>query len=115
MEKIQLGKLGEDAAAHFLQSKGYRILDRNYRNRLGEIDIICAKDEYLVFVEVKTRRSEAYGRPIEAVDYRKASRIQNISMCYVSHKKLYGYQPRFDIIEVVKKDCMEIEHVENAF
>ena len=91
MNKKSLGNAGEDRAAEFLISKGYRILSRNYRTRYGEIDIIAEITGTLIFVEVKLRTSSAYGRGIEAVTRQKAAKIQQIAIDYIS--KNYETEP----------------------
>lgn len=107
-----LGRAGEDAAAGMLESRGYIILDRNYMSPEGEIDIVAEKDGSIVFAEVKTRRGTMYGRPCEAVDGRKRSRIRKSAICYLREKRCgregYG-RIRFDVIEIA------INHVKDAF
>lgn len=112
MDKRELGFIGENAAAEMLRIKGYRILRRNYRCRMGEIDIIAAKGARLSFIEVKTRRSYDYGRPCEAVDSRKQDHIRRAASCYLKELRDKGYVPMkvsFDVIEIVA------EHIEYAF
>ena len=70
-----LGKFGESEAEHYLKKKRYKILEKNYRGRLGEIDIIAEKKKEIIFVEVKTRKSDKFGKPYEAVDFRKQRKI----------------------------------------
>lgn len=115
MNKKSLGNAGEDRAAEFLISKGYRILSRNYRTRYGEIDIIAEITGTLIFVEVKLRTSSAYGRGIEAVTRQKAAKIQQIAIDYIS--KNYEIEPacRFDVIEINSSLGSKITHIENAF
>lgn len=112
MNNRELGFVGENAAAELLRVKGYRILRRNYRCRLGEIDIIAAKGSQISFVEVKTRRSYRYGRPCESVDANKQMHIRRAAVCYLKEIRRKGYVPRqirFDVIEIVA------EHIECAF
>lgn len=113
MIKKVLGREGEEAAAHYLEKKGYKILERNYRWRRGEIDIICKKKSLIIFVEVKTRRSLLFGDPLEAVDRRKQRQILKVAEKYLVTKKLYGkLDCRFDVITFKNN---EIEHIEDAF
>lgn len=108
----ELGEIGENAAAEILKAKGYRILKRNYRCRLGEIDIIAARGSKISFVEVKTRRSDHYGRPCEAVDINKQAHIRRTAVCYLKEVRRKGYVPEavsFDVVEIV------VEHIECAF
>ncbi len=106
------GKIGEDIAAKYLKKKGYEIIKRNYTNEYGEIDIIAADDGYLVFVEVKLRTTEEFGRPAEAITKHKISKISQTASCYIHSKRLYDYPVRFDVIEICDG---EINHIENAF
>ncbi len=93
------GAWGEEAAVRFLQSEGYRIAERNYRLRCGEIDIIAEKDGILAFVEVKTRKSAAYGSPSEYVGAEKQRKIRMTAELYLcSHPS--KLQPRFDVLEI---------------
>lgn len=95
---------------------GYRILDRNYRCKTGEIDIIAQKDCMIVFVEVKTRRSYAYGTPAEAVNYKKRTKIIKTALWYLkaTHNEERAF--RFDILEVLlDKDAVKCNHIINAF
>ena len=102
MEKYNkvLGKFGEDAVEKFLNRNGYKILDRNYRCRFGEIDLIAFEDGCLVFVEVKTRVSERYGNPVNAVNGMKLQHLKKTALCYINYKKMADCPARFDIAEV---------------
>ena len=116
MTNKQLGYKGEKLAERYLISKGYEILCNNYHCEYGEVDIIAKDGEYIVFVEVKTRRSDLYGRPILAVDKKKQKRLIDIAWYYLKSKDCMNFQPRFDVIEIVKiTDRYEINHVSNAF
>lgn len=112
-----IGGSGEDIAAAFLQDLGYVILTRNYRKRFGEIDIIAEEGDILVFVEVKTRSSAAFGSPLEAVDTRKQRRMARAALDYLSSRKLHGRAARFDVVAVRLQPQARprIEHVRNAF
>lgn len=112
---VVVGKSGEDLAKEYLISNGYRILLTNYRNKIGEIDIIAMDKDILVFVEVKTRTSISYGYAFEAVDYRKQRKIINTSMVYIKYHNIFDTQLRYDIIEVYKTKNIKINHLENAF
>lgn len=114
-----VGQLGEKKAKFYLIKKGYKILDCNYRYRYGEIDIIAKKDGVTVFVEVKTRSDEKYGRPSEAVNYFKRRNITAVSQMYLLKHNL-DTVCRFDVIEVMLKKTFlgysaKINHIENAF
>ena len=113
------GAAGEVLAARFLRSKGYAILTSNYRCRQGEIDIIAAKDGYIVFAEVKTRRSSALYAPREAVTVQKQRRIWRTASLFLSTHPT-DLQPRFDVIEVITPDDQpmkveEINHIIGAY
>ncbi len=90
------GKKGEEIAGRFLTSRGYRILDRNFRTPRGEIDLIVLDGEYLVFVEVKSRRGNRFGAPQDAVDRRKQEHLIKASQFYMTRKKLENICCRFD-------------------
>ena len=110
--KIEGGK-GEVLAIEFLRDKGYEIVETNYKNKLGEIDIIALDGKTLVFVEVKCRSTLAFGRPYEAVDARKQQKIRRVAELYLVIKHKYYADCRFDIIEVLGDEI--IGHIENAF
>lgn len=108
-----LGTSGEGKAAKYLMLKGYEILETNFSNKVGEIDIIAKDKNYIVFVEVKTRTSKLFGLPCEAVNFRKQQKIRQVSLSYMkAHGILNRVQSRFDVIEVIGED---IRHIENAF
>ncbi|ATD54952.1 YraN family protein [Clostridium chauvoei] len=113
-----IGNYGEDLAYNYLKSHGYYILKRNFRNRFGEIDLICKKDGIIIFVEVKSRYSSLYGTPIEAITYSKQKQIINLCKYYITLNKLYNYNCRFDVIEIFlnpKNNLFLINHYEDAF
>lgn len=109
------GFIGEEYASRYLLAKGYKILDRNYRSRIGEIDIVAIKDELLIFIEVKARTTMNYGYPYEAVNRRKRAKIIKSSYLYMKEKHIGDLQFRYDIIEVYLFDKPRINHIENAF
>lgn len=117
--KTALGAWGEVQAVDFLRKKGYAILATNYRTRLGEMDIIAKDRQYLVFVEVKLRKSDAYGAAREFVDARKQEKLRSTALLWLSENET-SLQPRFDVIEVYAPDGEKttrpiIHHLENAF
>lgn len=112
-----IGKKGEDIAADFLKKKGYTILERNYRKQYAEIDIIAlSKDLVLVFIEVKTRTSDKFGTPFEAITSWKLRPVMKLAEYYrVTHPKLPG-EMRIDAIGIVinaVNNVEKIEHLEN--
>ena len=100
-----IGHWGESLAAEYLQKKRYRIIGANYRCRMGEIDLIAEKGKYLVFVEVKLRRSSAFAEAREFVDRHKQERILTAASLYLSQHET-DKQPRFDVIEIYAPDGM---------
>lgn len=112
----QKGARGEAAAADFLKSKQYKILNMNFRGTYGEIDIIAEVEAKIVFVEVKTRSSIKNGRPAEAVNNRKQQRIIGVAEEYIALSDLSNYDFRFDVIEIMDKaGKLYYNHIENAF
>lgn len=116
--KDDLGRAGEDRAVAYLIGDGYRILARNWRCPHGEIDVVAERDGTLVVVEVKTRRSDNYGHPFEAVDRRKAERLWRLSMAWLSAHPQHarGRRLRVDVIGLVGDDPAHarLEHLEDA-
>jgi len=98
--RIATGKNGEELAVQYLEKQGYAIVERNYRVRAGEIDIIARDGEFLVFVEVKTRRSNRFGSPFEAVDFRKQQQIIRVARMYLARHGGENYAVRFDVAAV---------------
>lgn len=95
------GNLGEIAALNYLVQNGYLIMDKNFRTKYGEIDIIAKDKEFIVFIEVKTRKDFKLGLPCEAVNKNKQYRIAMMALLYIARKKLQGYNFRFDVIEII--------------
>ncbi len=111
--KRQMGTSYEIKAEEYLTRKGYKILERNFRNRGGEIDIIAKDGEYFCFIEVKYRTTNEFGNPLEAVDVRKQNKIRKVAMYYLMKNKLSEWTPcRFDVIAFEGK---KLTHIENAF
>lgn len=109
-----LGKKYEAMACKFLMQKGYKILEQNYSNKIGEIDIICENNGILVFVEVKYRTSAKFGLPLEAITPHKLFKIQNTALVYLkSHKKL-NYPYRIDAIEILNDEIRHVENITNS-
>jgi putative endonuclease len=110
-----LGKAGEDRAARFLAKQGYKILERNYRVPSGEIDLIALHRGEVVFVEVKTRTSDAFGAPELAVTPRKQRQMVKAALGYIKYKKLHQVPCRFDVVAINEASEKEIELIQNAF
>lgn len=115
MYNIEKGRAGEKVAREYLIQKSYRIIECNYRNKIGEIDIIALNDGILVFIEVKTRTNINYGYGYESVDYKKQRKILNTSLMYIRSKNINNMQFRYDIIEVYMTNKLEVNHIEDAF
>ncbi len=117
MNHIELGKLGEDRAAEFLESKNYIVLDRNYRFLRAEIDIVAATNREIVFVEVKTRRNTAFGEPDESVDENKKRQLFKVAEAWLHERKMEGSAVRFDVISILRpgRSDEKITHIEGAF
>jgi putative endonuclease len=109
------GAWGEDLALHYLLRRGYRLVERNYRKRRGEIDLIVRKKE-TVFVEVKLRRSTGYGDPLEAVTARKQATIRSLAAQYLADNHPDVDILRFDVVGILATHTgTRIEHIEDAF
>jgi len=104
-----IGQSGEDAAARYLQSKGYTIVTRNFRSNFGEIDIIAEHGSYLVFIEVKYRSSLNYGSPYEAVNTHKLHKLKRMVDYYYSMHKT-KLSPKIEVISIAKEDN-SIRHI----
>lgn len=113
---MRRGKRGEELAAAYLAKAGYMIIERNYRCLFGEIDIVAQEGETLVFVEVKSRTSEAYGDPQLAVGRRKQQKLSRISVHYLAERRLSHRPARFDVVAVKLLPAgHRIELIKNAF
>jgi putative endonuclease len=116
LQRKTLGGLGEDMAVDFLEKRGYTILDRNYRCRSGEIDIIARKKKLICFIEVKTRRTRAFGAPQEAVTPRKQHTIGRVALDFLQRHRIENHPARFDVVAVdFSSGDGVIEFIENAF
>ena len=106
------GLSGEVEAEMYLKKKGYKILAVNYKNIVGEIDLIAKDGEYIVFVEVKKRSTKEFGLPREAVTPQKQQKIRKVAMGYLKEKRLFEKPCRFDVVDILGE---EITHIEDAF
>ena len=114
--KYAVGMDGQQAAEAFLREKGLHIIARNYRIRTGEVDLIARHGTYLVFIEVKTRKSHTYGHGRESVTPHKQRQIIRTALHYAARHGWVDRDMRFDVVEVViNGGTVEIEHIENAF
>lgn len=111
---MTLGSWGEDAAAKYLKRKGYRILEQNYRCKLGEMDLIASIRDEIVFIEVKTRQNQQYGLPCEAVNHSKIRHLKRIASWYLSVSHTQVSDPRIDVVEILFIDGKPyLHHIEN--
>jgi len=111
----ELGKEGETIAQQFIEKKGFKILDCNWRHLRYEVDIIALDKDFLVFVEVKTRSTLKFGFPDESVDYRKEKMLIEAAEIYLEKKDLFN-EVRFDIVSVVKNvNDEKVYHIVDAF
>ncbi len=111
-----LGSKGEDLAVRFLKKIGYKIIARNYKTHVGEIDIIARDGDTIVFIEVKTRTDDSFGYPFEAVNERKRRKLRNLALLYLK-KQRKEPQVRFDVLSVfyMSNGKKEIKHIKDAF
>ncbi len=116
MNPKAVGRKGEKLARNLLAEKGYRILERNYRSRLGEIDLVCQDQGTVVFVEVKTRTQDRFGIPAEAVRPRKQHRLRRLAQGYLISHGLESCNVRFDVLSIMlSSGPPAIEHIIGAF
>jgi putative endonuclease len=112
-----LGRLGEAAAENALREAGLQILERRFRVRIGEIDLIASLGRLLVFVEVKTRTGHTYGTPAEAVTVTKQRRIARVAEVYLARKGWHDRPCRFDVVDVLRESsgALIVRHIPDAF
>lgn len=114
--KLLLGQEGERLAERYLRKKGYKLVERNYRCAVGELDLIVLDRRIVVFVEVKTRTGHGFGSPLEAVEFRKQRKMIQAAQFFLSAKGLQQREARFDVIGIswLGREPV-LEHIENAF
>jgi putative endonuclease len=112
-----IGKIGEEIAVQYLEENGYIILEKNLKFTFGEIDIIAEKNNYICFVEVKSRKTEKYGLPEEAITQFKKKKIIKVAQLYIKKKHIRNKLFRFDVISINFNKCIsrKIRHIKNAF
>lgn len=126
MQKNTYGKKGEIIASNYLKKHGYKVIVNNYKNSIGEIDIIARqkrtlfevlahKTKPLVFVEVKARTSEKFGNPAEAVDERKQNKIRQVATMFLKEHGMLDTICRFDVIAIIGDDGEDVNHIKSAF
>lgn len=113
---LDFGKAGENRAEVFLKHNGYKILVRNYRTKLGEIDIIAKDKNTVCFIEVKTRSDEKFGLPVESITNTKQRQIIKTATVYLKENNLLEKRARFDVVSVIgAEEGQKIEVIKNAF
>ncbi len=112
-----LGERGERVACEFLQKYGYKILEKNYKCKIGEIDVIARRQGRLAFIEIKTRTSAQFGTPQEAVDLRKQEKIFKVAQWYLKEKKASNTPVAFDVVAVLwtEGQMPEVRLIADAF
>jgi putative endonuclease len=114
--RLKTGRQGEELAAHYLRKKGYVILERNFKCPFGEMDIVARHGDVLIFIEVRSRRSEGFGEPLESIRLIKQKKLSRIALCYIQKYHLQGRKARFDVLGVkIRPEGHEIEMVQDAF
>lgn len=111
MNKRTVGTIFEEKSCSILKNNHYKILDRNYSNRYGEIDIIALKDNEIVFIEVKYRKTLNYGYGLESIDEKKLKKIFNLAQKYINDKKLFNFHLRFDCMSYLGEDLEWIKNI----
>ncbi|MEZ6122051.1 MAG: YraN family protein [Planctomycetaceae bacterium] len=115
---LSLGDRGEQAAVRFLKARGFKILQQQYRNQFGEIDIVGRHAGRIVFVEVKTRTSDERGLPSEAVDRRKQQQLTRLALVWLKKYGKLNQSARFDVVSILwptDSEIPQIQHIPNAF
>lgn len=116
--KVSIGQYGEEIACEYLKIHDYKILERNYRTRFGEIDIIAKCNDILVFIEVKTKSGIDFGTPAEMVNKKKKLKLERLAKAYLQEQELSSEEKKFriDVVSVILEEGekLEIQHIENA-
>jgi putative endonuclease len=114
--RTDLGRRGEDAAAAFYERNGYRVVDRNFRCNAGELDLVAAGRGVIVFCEVKTRATDHFGLPAEAVSIRKQGRLRRLAARWLEQRRPGAADVRFDVVSVIVRDGrLQLTHIPDAF
>ena len=118
-ERLDFGKKGEKAAESFLKKRGYRTIKKNYRTKVGEIDLIAEHNNVLVFIEVKSRTNAALEHPFMAVTPRKQKKIAQTASCFLVQNKVGDREIRFDVVSILpgneNPDSLKVEVLQDAF
>ena len=115
-QNLYIGKSGEEVAVNFLKENGYKILIRNYKTRLGEIDIIASDRDTFCFIEVKTRNSDRFGSGLEAISGFKQRQISKVALLFLKDNNLLNKKARFDVVSVTySNEGPKLDLIKNAF
>ena len=117
-KNLTTGKLGEEIAEKFLKSKNYQIIDKNWGNKFGEIDLICRKNNIYVFVEVKTKVGDYFGTPENMFDQRKLFKVKKMANAYLTKHGLINTQSRIDVVAITldrNRNTKNINHYEAVY
>lgn len=115
-DRLELGKSGEDVAVDSLEQNGYKIIQRNYKNKLGEIDIIAKDKNTLCFIEVKSRTQLNFGHPKEAIGTFKQRQLNKVALSYLKQYNLLNISARFDVVSIIfNQNKTDVEIIKNAF
>lgn len=115
-QNLFLGKTGEGLAEGFLKKNGYKILARNFKTKIGEIDIIAIDKDTISFVEVKTRQTDRFGLPQEAISSFKQRQISKAALAYLKDNNLLNKKARFDVVSIIlSQDSPRMDLIKNAF
>ena len=116
LNKKELGSIGEKLAVSFLEAKGYRILERNFKSKIGEVDIVAQDKDTVCFIEVKARTTDDFGKAIEAVSTTKQRRLAKVALFYLRKNNLEDVGVRFDVVAIdFDEEDPKIEIIKNAF
>jgi putative endonuclease len=115
MIKKRIGQMAENEACRFLRQKGYKILQRNFRCRLGELDIIANDKNDFVILEVRSSASSFLSDPLESISYTKIRRLKTLASIWLFNNRLDNVSVRFDVVSVVFRNGIEIKHIIDAF
>jgi putative endonuclease len=114
--RTEIGRRGEAAACELYRRLGFAIVDRNYRSGRGEIDLVARRGDTLVFCEVKTRRTDDWGLPSEAVDWAKQARLRKLAAAWLAERRPGYVDVRFDVVSVIVRGReLDVTHVPDAF
>ena len=116
-ERISLGRAGEEYAAKYLQKRGFRIVERNFRCKLGELDIVARDGPFLVFTEVRSMTGKAFGSPQESITDKKKKKLRQVAQLYAKFRNVGDTPMRFDVVAITADsggNVIKLDHIVNA-